>query len=100
MARDIAVEVADDGVATLTLARPERRNALSIGLRDEIAAQLKGWASDPAVRVVVLTGSGSSFCAGFDLDEFAQADLAAGSGAALAATTLSSGRSPSRSWPL
>lgn len=76
MARDIAVEVADDGVATLTLARPERRNALSIGLRDEIAAQLEGWASDPAVRVVVLTGAGSSFCAGFDLDEFAQADLA------------------------
>ena len=76
MARDIAVEVADDGVATLTLARPERRNALSIGLRDEIAAQLEGWASDPAVRVVVLTGAGSSFCAGFDLDEFAHAGLA------------------------
>ena len=76
MARDIAVEIADDGVATLTLARPERRNALSIRLRDEIAAQLQKWASDPAVRVVVLTGAGSSFCAGFDLDEFAQADLA------------------------
>ena len=76
MARDIAVEIADDGVATLTLARPERRNALSIGLRDEIAAQLQEWASDPAVRVVVLTGAGSSFSAGFDLDEFAQAGLA------------------------
>jgi enoyl-CoA hydratase len=74
--RDIAVEVAGDGVATLTLARPERRNALSIKLRDQIAAQLEEFARDPAVRAVVLTGAGSSFCAGFDLDEFAQAGLA------------------------
>jgi enoyl-CoA hydratase len=76
MCGSIAVEVGDDGVATLTLARPERRNALSIELRDEIAAQLERWATDPAVRVVVLTGAGSSFCAGFDLDEFARAGLA------------------------
>jgi enoyl-CoA hydratase len=77
MSRDIATEVADDGVATLTLARPERRNALSIKLRNEITEQLDSWAADPAVRAVVLTGAGSTFCAGFDLDEFAQADLAA-----------------------
>jgi enoyl-CoA hydratase/carnithine racemase len=76
MGRDIATHLADDGVATLTLSRPERRNALSIKLRDEITEQLDGWATDPAVRVVVLTGEGSTFCAGFDLDEFAQADLA------------------------
>ena len=76
MSRDIDTEVADDGIATLTLARPERRNALSIKLRDEITDQLDNWATDPAVRAVVLTGSGSTFCAGFDLDEFAQADLA------------------------
>jgi enoyl-CoA hydratase/carnithine racemase len=75
MSRDIATEVADDGVATLTMARPERRNALSIKLRDEITEQLDSWAKDPAVRAVVLTGAGSTFCAGFDLDEFAQADL-------------------------
>jgi enoyl-CoA hydratase/carnithine racemase len=76
MSRDIATEVADDGVATLTLARPQRRNALSIKLRDEIAEQLDSWATDPAVRAVVLTGAGSTFCAGFDLDEFARAELA------------------------
>jgi enoyl-CoA hydratase len=76
MSRDIATHVADDGVATLTLSRPERRNALSIKLRDEITEQLDGWATDPAVRAVVVTGEGSTFCAGFDLDEFAQADLA------------------------
>lgn len=76
MSRDIATEVADLGVATLTLARPERRNALSIKLRDEISDQLDSWATDPAVRAVVLTGAGSTFCAGFDLEEFAQAELA------------------------
>jgi enoyl-CoA hydratase/carnithine racemase len=75
MSRDIATHVADDGVATLTLARAERRNALSIKLRNEITQQLDSWATDPAVRAVVLTGAGSTFCAGFDLDEFAQADL-------------------------
>jgi len=76
MGRDIATQVADDGVATLTLARPERRNALSIKLRDEITQQLDSWATDPTIRAVVLTGAGSTFCAGFDLDEFAQGDLA------------------------
>ena len=76
MSREIATQVADDGVATLTLNRPDRRNALSIKLRDEITKQLDSWATDPAIRAVVLTGAGSTFCAGFDLDEFAQADLA------------------------
>jgi enoyl-CoA hydratase/carnithine racemase len=76
MSRDIATQVADDGVAILTLDRPERRNALSIKLRDEITEQLDSWATDPAVRAVVLTGAGSTFCAGFDLDEFAHPELA------------------------
>jgi enoyl-CoA hydratase/carnithine racemase len=76
MSRDIETQVADDGVATLTLARPQRRNALSIKLRDEITQQLDDWAADGAVRAVVLTGAGRTFCAGFDLNEFGQADLA------------------------
>jgi len=74
--RDIETKVAEDGVATLALARPERRNALSIKLRDEITQQLEDWTADPAVRVVVLTGAGPTFCAGFDLNEFAEAELA------------------------
>jgi enoyl-CoA hydratase/carnithine racemase len=76
MSRDIETQVADDGVATLTLNRPERRNALSIKLRDEITQQLDEWVADAAVRAVVLTGAGPTFCAGFDLNEFGQADLA------------------------
>ncbi len=62
------------GVATLTLDRPAVKNALSIQLRDEIADALDGLAVDEAVKVVVITGAGDAFCAGFDLKEFAVAD--------------------------
>jgi len=62
-----------DGVALLTLDRPERRNALSISLRDALADALDALAADESVRCVVLTGAGSTFSAGFDLGEFATA---------------------------
>lgn len=64
-----------DGVAWLTLHRPERRNALSIELRDELSDALDALAADPDVRCAVVTGTGSTFSAGFDLREF---DAAAG----------------------
>jgi enoyl-CoA hydratase len=62
-----------DGIATLTLDRPERKNALSVELRNRISDVLDALAADDAVRVVVLTGAGDAFCAGFDLKEFEQA---------------------------
>ena len=55
------------GVATLTLNRPERLNAVTEAMMDEIAATLRGWSIDPAVRCVVLKGAGRGFCAGYDL---------------------------------
>jgi enoyl-CoA hydratase/carnithine racemase len=58
-----------DGVATLTLHRPDQFNALSEALVDELAAALDAIAVDPAVRVVVLAGAGRAFCAGHDLRE-------------------------------
>jgi enoyl-CoA hydratase len=64
------------GVAVLTLKRPDKRNALSIALRDEMSDALDALAADEACRVVVVTGVGEVFSAGFDLDEFAVADLA------------------------
>jgi enoyl-CoA hydratase len=60
----------DNGVATLTLNRPEKRNALSIALRDEISDALDGLAADESVKAVIITGAGDVFCAGFDLREF------------------------------
>jgi len=61
--------VRDDGrVRTLTLHRPERRNALSHGLVADLRAALDDVAADDGVRVVVLAGEGKAFCAGADLD--------------------------------
>jgi len=57
-------------VAILTLNRPERRNALSISLRNAISDALDELALDEALRAVVITGRGSVFSAGFDLGEF------------------------------
>jgi enoyl-CoA hydratase/carnithine racemase len=62
-----------DGIATLTLDRPERKNALSVELRDRLSDVLDALAAEEAVRVVVLTGEGDVFSAGFDLKEFEQA---------------------------
>ncbi|MEU3060943.1 enoyl-CoA hydratase family protein [Streptomyces subrutilus] len=55
------------GVATLTLDSPANRNALSAALVGEVRAALATAAADPEVRAVVLTHTGSTFCAGADL---------------------------------
>ncbi|HTV05457.1 MAG TPA: enoyl-CoA hydratase-related protein [Acidobacteriaceae bacterium] len=57
----------DGGVLTLTLHRPEKRNALSAAVMAELTGALEAAASDKACRVVVLTGAGEAFCAGMDL---------------------------------
>lgn len=54
----------ETGVAWITLNRPEQRNALDIPTLNQLHALLDSHNGDPAVRVVVLTGSGRSFCAG------------------------------------
>ena len=62
------------GVAWITLNRPEQRNALDIPSLKQLHALLEAFNTDPAVRVVVLTGTGRSFCAGADLAEWAEAE--------------------------
>jgi enoyl-CoA hydratase len=57
------------GVALITLNRPDRLNALSAPLVEELHAALDAVAGDEAVRVAVLTGAGRGFCAGLDLKE-------------------------------
>jgi enoyl-CoA hydratase/carnithine racemase len=59
----------DNGVCTLTLNRPAQRNALSIGLMEAVIAELDRIKADAGVRVVVITGAGTCFCAGHDLKE-------------------------------
>ena len=63
----LKVETDERGVARITLDRPERHNVLSAEVCDALAATAKALEADPAVRVVVLTGAGASFCAGGDL---------------------------------
>jgi enoyl-CoA hydratase/carnithine racemase len=57
-------------VAIVTLRRPEKRNALSIELREEIGRTFEELGGDGDVGCVVLTGAGSAFCSGMDTDEF------------------------------
>src|ERR671930_1324298 len=56
-----------DGVATLTLNRPERLNALGDTLREDLLDAITRTAADPDVRVLIVTGAGKAFCAGGDV---------------------------------
>jgi 2-(1,2-epoxy-1,2-dihydrophenyl)acetyl-CoA isomerase len=56
-----------DGVLTITLNRPERKNAINGTMWDELLATFREVSTDPAVRAVVLTGAGGAFCSGADL---------------------------------
>jgi enoyl-CoA hydratase len=59
-----------DEVALVTLRRPEKRNALSIELRLELAGAFGALSNDEGVGCVVLTGAGSAFCSGMDTTQF------------------------------
>ncbi|KAF1008396.1 MAG: Crotonyl-CoA hydratase [Pseudomonas fluorescens] len=63
----------ETGIARITLNRVAQRNALDIPTLQHLHRLLDGFNGDPSVRVVVLTGSGRSFCAGADLAEWAEA---------------------------
>ena len=65
--RSITLDTDDRGVARLTLNRPARHNVLSGETCDELRSAAAAIEADAAVRVVVLTGAGASFCAGGDL---------------------------------
>jgi enoyl-CoA hydratase len=60
----------DGDVAIATMNRPEKRNALSIELRTELAAAFAELSEDDTVGCIVLTGAGSAFCSGMDTTEF------------------------------
>src|SRR5579863_5439289 len=74
------IETFHDGIATLTMNRPEARNALSGEMQTALAEALPRLAADRAVRVIVLTGAGGAFCAGGDVKGFAARNTAAAGG--------------------
>ncbi|WP_347139594.1 crotonase/enoyl-CoA hydratase family protein [Paracoccus sp. SSK6] len=67
MFETIRIDTDPRGVATLWLARPDKHNALSQRMMEELTQAAARLGADPAVRVVVLAGEGASFCAGGDL---------------------------------
>ncbi len=71
MSQDILVSL-KDGIATVTLNRPQKRNALSLAMWRRLAELFNNLRAEPGVRTVILTGAGGNFCAGADISEFAE----------------------------
>jgi enoyl-CoA hydratase/carnithine racemase len=74
-----------DGTATVTISNPARRNAMTAAMWKSLPQLLDGLAADPAVRVLVLTGAGDTFCAGADIAGLADAGGSHGTQAAAVA---------------
>lgn len=77
---DHLIETFEDGIATLTMNRPESRNALSGEMLAALSAAAPRLALDPNVRAVVITGAGGAFCAGGDVKGFVADKGSAGEG--------------------
>jgi enoyl-CoA hydratase/carnithine racemase len=66
---EVVLKQVDDGVAVLTLNRPERLNAWTAEMENAYFGMLEECAGSPEVRVIVVTGSGRGFCAGADMKD-------------------------------
>lgn len=71
---DLVQTSIDDGILRITIQRPDKKNALTQDMYAVMADALEGVASDPAIRVVHITGSGDAFTAGNDIGNFEVAD--------------------------
>ncbi len=72
----ILFDARDDGIAIITINRPEQRNALNREVRKGLAAAWERFERDPALRVAILTGAGEkAFCAGGDLKEMVETGM-------------------------
>jgi enoyl-CoA hydratase/carnithine racemase len=74
-AEDHLLTACDAGIATITLNRPERRNALSLALMRDLITELERTAARPEIRVVILASAGPVFCSGHDLTELRSATV-------------------------
>lgn len=81
------LQTTENGVAVLTLNRPEARNAFTPDMLADLQAALERLAVDPNIGAVILTGAGGAFCAGGDVKRFASQD--ANAGASLETASLS-----------
>ena len=74
---DVILTDVADGIAVVTMHRPEARNALDAELRQAVPRTLRELDADPDVRVMILTGADPAFCAGLDLKELGSSGLSA-----------------------
>jgi enoyl-CoA hydratase/carnithine racemase len=76
MSDAVLMETRDDGIAIITLNRPDSRNALSRDIRDGLFRAWERFEADPDLRIAILTGAGDkAFCAGGDLKEMVERQL-------------------------
>jgi methylglutaconyl-CoA hydratase len=70
----VLIEKQSPQITLVTLNRPERRNALTIELMNELTAAIENAGADPQQRILILRGAGKAFCTGLDLEEAAKHD--------------------------
>jgi len=93
MANEVLVDVSD-GIMTVTLNRPEAKNAANRAVAVGVAAAMDQLDADPAIRVAILTGAGGTFCAGMDLKAFVSGEMPMVEGRGFAGLTESTPRKP------
>ena len=89
----------DDGVATITIDRPEKRNAMTYAILGQFNQAITDAGADDAVRAVIITGAGGAFCAGTDLSDLQSTpeDQRGGRGAE---SRPDGGAAPRTAWPI
>jgi enoyl-CoA hydratase len=91
---DVVLVSTDDGIMTITINRPEAKNAVNKAVAEGIAAAIDELDSNDAIRVAVLTGAGGSFCAGMDLKAFVSGELPVVEGRGFAGVTEAPPKKP------
>jgi enoyl-CoA hydratase len=93
MANEVLVDVTD-GIMTVTLNRPEAKNAANRAVAVGVAAAMDRLDSDDSIRVAILTGAGGTFCAGMDLKAFVSGEMPMVEGRGFAGLTEATPRKP------
>ena len=93
MANEVLVDVTD-GIMTVTLNRPEAKNAANKALAVGVAAAMDQLDSDDSIRVAIITGAGGTFCAGMDLKAFVSGEMPMVEGRGFAGLTEATPRKP------
>jgi enoyl-CoA hydratase len=93
MANEVLVDVSD-GIMTVTLNRPEAKNAANRAIAVGVAAAMDQLDSDDSIRVAIITGAGGTFCAGMDLKAFVSGEMPMVEGRGFAGLTEATPRKP------